>query len=327
MHRSTRLASFLVTGLVLVAAPAQHGTPPGGTTPRLDGSTAESLRESIERARERLTPPERKRFDASLELMRRIFPEERNRRKNLHGAPTGQLLTFAEQMRDQFDEDSDGVVSDAELAVVHEQIQRAKRNANEAAAVATLKNCSSAQSQTQYRGVIDTNGNGTGEYAYFGEMTGTVGVRGEDGKTTDAHMSPPVLTNQFQVEGGIVERSGYCFRIYLPAADGAAVPEADDGGVGTTAPDPTNAEVLWCLYAWPAEYGVTGQRAFFISQAGDVFATSNKIQRYSGRDNPPSPYAIFPRGTRTMIEMVPYDTDPEERDTPHNDKAEWVVAN
>ena len=42
----------------------------------------------------------------------------------------------------------------------------ARLNANESAAIATLKNISSAQSQCQASGVIDTNANGQGEYGY-----------------------------------------------------------------------------------------------------------------------------------------------------------------
>ena len=53
----------------------------------------------------------------------------------------------------------------------------ARLNANESAAIATLKNISSAQSQCQASGVIDTNANGQGEYGYFGELSGRIGIR------------------------------------------------------------------------------------------------------------------------------------------------------
>ena len=35
--------------------------------------------------------------------------------------------------------------------------------------------------------------------------------------------------------------------------------EADTGGVGVTAPDPTRSEILWCCYAWPASFGNSGR--------------------------------------------------------------------
>ena len=53
----------------------------------------------------------------------------------------------------------------------------ARLNANESAAIATLKNISSSQSQCQASGVVDANNNGAGEYGYFGELSGAVGVR------------------------------------------------------------------------------------------------------------------------------------------------------
>ena len=49
----------------------------------------------------------------------------------------------------------------------------ARLNANESAAIATLKTISSAQAQCQASGVIDANNNGAGEFGYFGELSGT----------------------------------------------------------------------------------------------------------------------------------------------------------
>ena len=50
----------------------------------------------------------------------------------------------------------------------------ARLNANESAAIATLKNISSGQAQCQASGAIDANGNGQGEYGFFGELSGRV---------------------------------------------------------------------------------------------------------------------------------------------------------
>src|SRR5436190_671964 len=148
----------------------------------------------------------------------------------------------------------------------------ARLNANESAAIATLKNISSAQSQCQASGVIDQNGNGSGEYGFFGELSGRVNVRG--GTQT---ISPPVLSTAFgNITGSRVARSGYIFQMYLP--DAGAVGAAEDatgGGLGTpTAVDPGQAETLWCCYAWPAVYGNSGKRVFFVNQGGDVLSTN-----------------------------------------------------
>ena len=64
----------------------------------------------------------------------------------------------------------------------------ARLNANESAAIATLKNISSAQAQCQASGAIDANNNGAGEYGYFAELAGGVGVRNSSGSaSTDRH--------------------------------------------------------------------------------------------------------------------------------------------
>ena len=68
----------------------------------------------------------------------------------------------------------------------------ARLNANESAAIATLKNISSAQAQCQASGVIDVNNNGAGEYGFFGELSGAIATRG-----TTSKIQPPVLSNAF----------------------------------------------------------------------------------------------------------------------------------
>jgi len=176
----------------------------------------------------------------------------------------------------------------------------ARLNANESAAIATLKNISSGQSQCQASGVIDVNGNGQGEYGFFGELSGRVAVRNNTGATQT--ISPPVLSTAF---GNVnadsnVSRSGYLFRMYLPDATASGLTET-----ATTGGDPTNAigidagqaETLWCCYAWPQVQGNSGKRAFFVNQSGDVLATNGIGLAYSGNTSMPAPTAAFLAGT------------------------------
>lgn len=184
------------------------------------------------------------------------------------------------------------------LTLARTDVTLARANANESAAIATLKNIASAQSQCQASGVVDVNQNGAGEYGCFAELTGEVGVRGPDAVLTDQKITPPVLSRAFSKHtDGVVIRSGYCFRIFLPGKDGAPVSEHTDGtGMKGIAVDPARTEVLWCCYAWPIEAGVTGQRAFFVNQAGDVLAAPNAGNVYSGKDKPPAAPAAFGPG-------------------------------
>ncbi len=176
----------------------------------------------------------------------------------------------------------------------------ARLNANESAAIATLKNISSGQAQCQASGVIDVNGNGQGEYGYFGELSGRVTVRG--GTQT---ISPPVLSTAFgNITASQVTRSGYVFQMYLPDATAAAVAEDATGGLATaTSVDAGQCETLWCCYAWPQVYGSSGKRTFFVNQAGDVLATNAAVNLYSqsgATPNPPAATAAFVGGTTTM---------------------------
>jgi len=151
----------------------------------------------------------------------------------------------------------------------------ARLNANESAAIATLKNISSGQSQCQASSVIDVNGNGAGEYGFFGELSGRVNVRAGTQSIT-----PPVLSQAF---GNIdanscVARSGYLFRMFLPDSAQAGLMETPTTGGdpgNTLGVDPGQAETLWCCYAWPQVQGNSGKRSFFINQAGDVLATTH----------------------------------------------------
>jgi len=173
----------------------------------------------------------------------------------------------------------------------------ARLNANESAAIATLKNISSAQSQCQASGVIDVNGNGSGEYGFFGELSGRTAVR-----NSTQTISPPVLSTAFgNVAAARVNRSGYIFQMYLPDAASLGIAEDATGG------DPDNgqgvdagqAETLWCCYAWPQVFGNSGKRTFFVNQSGDVLSTNGALVAYNGVTTVPTPDAAF-LGTGTV---------------------------
>jgi prepilin-type N-terminal cleavage/methylation domain-containing protein len=174
----------------------------------------------------------------------------------------------------------------------------ARLNANESAAIATLKNISSGQSQCQASGVIDTNNNGSGEYGFFGELSGRTVVRGGTQR-----ISPPVLSTAFgNVALARVSRSGYLFQMYLPDVAAAGVEEDATGG------DPDNgqgvdagqAETLWACYAWPQVQGNSGKRTFFVNQSGDVLATNGAVVAYNGTTTAPTYEIAYVAGAGTV---------------------------
>ena len=156
----------------------------------------------------------------------------------------------------------------------------ARLNANESSAVATLKSISSAQAQCQSSGIIDVNGNGQGEYGYFGELSGRTFVRTTGNAASAIRMNPPVMSSAFgNIAAARVSRSGYLFQMYLPDPASAPVAEAATGGAtaatGPGAVDAQRAETLWGCYAWPQTQGTTGKRTFFVNQSGDVIGTNH----------------------------------------------------
>ena len=173
------------------------------------------------------------------------------------------------------------------------KLMSARISANENAAIATLRSIASAQAQLQSSCAIDTDADGGGEYGFFGELAGASQLRIFDPATglpglDPMPLDPSILPTAFAdtvLQGGQaeVERAGYIFKMYLPAAvvggDIQGIPETGpDGAGGATAgniPDSDNCEILWGCYAWPTEAEATGNRAFFINQEGDLLQTLN----------------------------------------------------
>jgi prepilin-type N-terminal cleavage/methylation domain-containing protein len=164
-------------------------------------------------------------------------------------------------------------------AIAIPNLLSARLNSNETAAIATLRNIISAQSQFQSTARADENNNGVGEYGSFGEMSGSVGVRG------GSILNPPVLSTAFRsVNASRVSRSGYFYQMFLPLATGAGQAEQATGGYPAAQLDPDVSETTWCAYAWPANYGNSGNRTFFVNQGGDIIATESST--YSGATGP-----------------------------------------
>ncbi|MBL8729988.1 MAG: DUF2950 family protein [Planctomycetes bacterium] len=196
----------------------------------------------------------------------------------------------------------------------------ARLNANESAAIATLKNISSAQSQCQASGVIDVNGNGAGEYGFFGELSGRTAVR-----NSTQSISPPVLSTAFgNVAAARVNRSGYVFQMFLPDTNAQGIEEDATGG------DPDNgqgvdagqAETLWACYAWPQVFGNSGKRTFFVNQSGDVLSTNGAAVAYSEStaNRPIFSAAFLGTGTIAMSAGVA-------ANTLASDTNRWTVVN
>jgi len=159
----------------------------------------------------------------------------------------------------------------------------ARLNANEAAAISTLRNVVSAQAQIQSQGAIDEDADGIGELGSFAEMAGTVALR-----STGVQLTPPVLSGALGIvdANGFVQKAGYYFQMFLPDAAGAPVPEQASGGFAAGILGPDLAENTWACYAWPVNLGNTGNRAFMVNQSGDLL-TTGPVSGYDGTNQQP----------------------------------------
>ena len=163
-------------------------------------------------------------------------------------------------------------------AIAIPNLLSARLNANETAAISTLRNISSSQAQFQASAKADVDTDGAGEFGFFRELSGGVAVRtaADGGNTGGSALNPPVLSGAFRTLNAQaqVSRSGYLYRIFL----------ADDAG-GVQGEEPTStssvhtstsnvnadlAETTWAAYAWPANYSTSGNRTFFVNQTGDI---------------------------------------------------------
>jgi len=173
------------------------------------------------------------------------------------------------------------------MGIAVPQILRSRLSANEEAAISTLRSLASAQAQLRASAEIDTDADGTGEYGYFGELSGatplriSAGGRPAHGVAGQDEIAPAILSSAFgEVAGGVVERQGYRFQIWLPGAmaDGRipGVAEAATGGAEVPLPDPDHGELLYCIYAWPIEREQTGSRCFFTNQEGSLLECPNR---------------------------------------------------
>lgn len=170
------------------------------------------------------------------------------------------------------------------------KLMAARLEANEAAAVSSLRAIASAEEVARSTRMLDADGDGLGENLWMGELTGTSPLRG-----STAAIDPPLLPPSFREHGrGCAEKSGYVFRVDLPTKDGSASSAAPGLPPAIRA---DAAEISFMAYAWPIDRMSTGNAVFAIDQHGLVYTSDNRgeNQSYSGVSKQPDPAASLPR--------------------------------
>ncbi len=171
-------------------------------------------------------------------------------------------------------------------AIAIPNLLSARLNANETAAISTLRSISSSQAQFQASAKADADNDGQGEFGMFRELSGAVAVRdATDGSSAGTPLNPAVLSGAFRTlnVNAEVSRSGYMFKMFLPASNGDAQEETQagdsiDGDLVTS----DMVETTWCTYAWPANYSTSGNRTFFVNQTGDIVSADDTTYTGTG---------------------------------------------
>ncbi len=141
-------------------------------------------------------------------------------------------------------------------------------DANEAAAIATLRMMMSAEAQFESSGCADRDKDGIGEYGSLAEMAGMALL------PSGEWLEPPILSKKCGIlVDGCLQKSGYNFRCFLPDRNGVAIAERPEGGAPPEV-EANHSEVQFAICAWPIEPGSTGNRAFYITQLGVIRATT-----------------------------------------------------
>ncbi|MFI5402638.1 MAG: hypothetical protein ACHQ1G_06845, partial [Planctomycetota bacterium] len=171
-----------------------------------------------------------------------------------------------------------GLMTMAAIAIPN--LQQARVETNEAAAVSTLRAIHTAQQTFHTNALRDEDGDGEGEYGFLGELLGQPRA-GEK----RARSATPLVSGGFQMQGRDHVRGGYRFRVYLPSEDGSPIGEHEKTA-RTQRVDGDLAETVMVVLAWPVSKGMSGHRAFYLDAEGRVFACLDGP--YAGDNAPPA---------------------------------------
>ncbi len=178
---------------------------------------------------------------------------------------------------------------------------RAKISANEMSALGRLQTLAKVQTEFRWHKMVDQDSDGQGEYGFLQELAGTAKIRGGSPKARDSSLEPTFGNSAS--ESGIAEYSGYHFLVYLPTSTGTEVESAQLASNKASTAAANAQELRYIIYAWPVEYGSSGNHAFAINQNGKVYTTTNTIKKYSGKENKPAATAALDSSSASPVSL------------------------
>jgi len=167
---------------------------------------------------------------------------------------------------------------------------------DERSVVTALRSIVVAQRAAREALILDVDGDGRGEHAFLGELSGCARMRlDQEGRLGSSYLSPPLLGLPFAAfADGSVPIDTFLVQLHLPASSGGWVADADEGGGSGNRTDTDRCEETFCVYAWPTAAS-RRRHAFFTDETGVVRACDNKDLGYFGRDRPPAAEAALAR--------------------------------
>ena len=183
----------------------------------------------------------------------------------------------------------------AVIALAVPGLKRSRITSNELAARQALLAIAAAQESWKEEAKVDQDADTLGEYGLLGELAGALIPRSGE-KRVDPAFAPALFGTGGQAGAdGCAVVNGYVYRIYLVQSveESGAIIAGDDKGLGGTASAAgatlTDVEAIdhqeksYVLYVWPLKAGVTGSRAFAVTQEPTVHETDMEAKPYSGR--------------------------------------------
>ncbi len=158
-----------------------------------------------------------------------------------------------------------------------------RRPPNSVFAIGTLKSLGTFQEDFKGQVLVDQDRDGVGEYGTFQELAGCAPCRGTGIIADPTLMSANFGTTAAAGVRGEANRSGYCFLIYLPDADGTPMPEAVALARGMRPEAADRQEASWVAYAWPIS-DLSGDRVFATTGPGRMFELVEAADRFVGTD-------------------------------------------
>ena len=93
--------------------------------------------------------------------------------------------------------------------------------------------------------------------------------------------------------------------MFLPGAAGIGVEEDDAASDAVAgALDNDIAETTWCCYAWPSNYGNSGNRTFFVNQTGDITGKDDAAETGTGAVLAAQAGSAFRAGTGALTSIT-----------------------